>query len=128
VREQRLQLPSGREILARKPEPVLLASWGLSLNILKTMRGEGLRDRLTDAAVADLAWAMGQVVMYCFAKPQISPTPQGLDQVHPREVSLDDALFVIQWALTPEEPEVPLSRKAQPEIEYAKVRVEWRPK
>jgi hypothetical protein len=95
----KLKLPSGAEILARKPTALLLGSLGLGLDMASKGRGDAPGGSLTDDGVKDLAEAMGVVLRVCYVSPRLSLEPSGPDEIHPSQIANEDCLFVLRWAL-----------------------------
>jgi hypothetical protein len=97
-----LVLPSGMEILARRPDPLQLAAWGrLPLGLVgaavPTAAGE-----ITTAEVAETAAFMRDLLTYCCVDPAVSVEP-GEDTMHPSEIPQQDWTFILRWALRAEE-------------------------
>jgi hypothetical protein len=95
----KLKLPSGAEITARKPTALLLGSLGLGLDMASKGRGDAPGGSLTDDGVKDLAEAMGVVLRVCYVSPRLSLEPSGPDEIHPNQITNEDCLFVLRWAL-----------------------------
>jgi hypothetical protein len=96
-----LELPSGMVIRARRPGPTLLASYGhLPMTLASAARGPvpiaELQQRQN--VNTDFLTFMRDLLVYCVVEPAISLTPTP-DQIHPRDVADDDAMYVIEWAM-----------------------------
>jgi hypothetical protein len=102
-----LVLPSGRRITARRPHPAFLGLLASSLNSLKSVRGEDPSQGVTDEQATDLAWAIGEVVRCCFVEPRLSLDPKLPGEIHPRDISTEDVLYVARWAWPKPEERVP---------------------
>lgn len=96
-----LVLPSGRKILARRMPAERMRPLVSTLEGLFGLRGEKLSDsgEMSDGCVTDLAWACSEVLRYCFVRPSISFDPQNETEIHPRDVSLEDAFYAVRWAI-----------------------------
>jgi len=104
-----LKLPSGMVIRARRPDPSQLLLWGhLPLGLAAEV-GHGFRASQTNEdsspnnqqLLASLALSR-DLLLYCCVEPRISLTP-GPDEIHPKDVPLPDALFLLRWAMRREE-------------------------
>ena len=97
-----LELPSGMEILARRPDPLQLAAWDrLPMQLVAPAAG-GDPEEISDEDAAKLAGFMRDVIEYCCLDPRVSTEP-GENTLHPREIPHADWTFIINWALRVEE-------------------------
>lgn len=105
-----LQLPSGMTIRARRPDPAQLLMWGhLPLGLAaETSRSEpgpaGTPSGTgpdTEHTLASISFAR-ELLLWCVVTPRLSLTP-GADEIHPRDIPLDDALFILRWAMRRQE-------------------------
>ena len=100
-----LTLPSGLTILARRPDPMQMLSWGrLPLGLAAAAAPEGGGGIGNDELLAGIEFSR-QLLQYCFVKPQISLDPKGDSEIHPREIPLEDSMWVMRWARRTEETE-----------------------
>ena len=102
-----LTLPSGRRIMARRPHPAFLGLIGAALESLKSVRGEDPSQGMTDEQITDLSWAIGEVIKFCLVEPKISLDPKLPGEIHPRDISMEDALYMAHWALPKPEERIP---------------------
>ena len=92
-----LTLPSGREIQVRKPNPFMLRMLAL---VSQSADGEHIPGaEMSDAELKALAKAMIYTLKLTMVSPRISVEPSGPDEISPRGLSLEDAQFVVSWAL-----------------------------
>lgn len=98
-----LVLPSGTEILARRPGPMQMAMWERLPQGLAAIAGGGpapAPEQLTDTDVREIAGWMKEILVFCFIDPEIGDGP---DQLRPRDLLNDDLQFVLAWAMRGEE-------------------------
>lgn len=96
---ERLELPSGATILARRPGPEQLAMWGR----LPAVPG-GQVEGLSAEDAAELARFMRDVLVYACVKPRVSLNPrEGAEEIHPRDIPDEDTRFILRWAMRAEE-------------------------
>lgn len=96
-----LTLPSGAVILARRPDPVQLASWGyLPLGLVQT---DGQKASAAD--LARYAAFMRDVLQYCCVQPRVSLDPQGPEEIAPGQIPDGDWQFIVKWATRQQEVE-----------------------
>ena len=104
--EQAVELtrPSGLSILARRPDPAALLTWGrLPLGLASERAPEGA-DRSRSAEEVQSALDLTrQLLLYCLVKPRISFDPRGDDEIHPREIPMEDVVFLTRWAMRAQE-------------------------
>lgn len=96
-----LLLPSGITVMARRPGPALLASYGrLPLGLATIANGQ---EAGTGGGEA-VEWAvfMYDVLTSCVVSPQISREP-GPDRIHPKNLPDVDVSFIFGWAMRGEE-------------------------
>ena len=100
-----LALPSGMVIRARRPDPMQVAMWGrLPLGLVGAAGGEGLELPAYEEVVAAIELSR-DVLTYCCVSPRISMTARGEDEIHPRDVPMEDVMFILRWARRGEETE-----------------------
>jgi hypothetical protein len=101
-----LPLPSGMVIRARRPDPVQVAMWGqLPLRLASAVGGEGGGALPGNEEVLAAIALSRDVLVYCCVSPRISMTPVGDGEIHPRDVPMADAMFILKWARREEETE-----------------------
>ncbi len=99
-----LQLPSGRQVKVRKPPPLMLATLGMAMRISARLRGETESPKVvSDAEAREIGRAMVIVLNHSLVSPRICEHPSGPDQILPTDLSMEDALFIVRWALRPPE-------------------------
>src|SRR5579864_280387 len=104
---QDLELPSGMVIQARRPDPGHLLMWQrLPLGLSQKAFGPDGEDTRTEEEKREQGLAMiatsRDILIYCCVEPRISLNP-GPDEIHPRDVPLKDALFILRWAMRRQE-------------------------
>jgi len=98
----KLELPSGMVVLARRPDPFLLASWGrLPLGLAAAARGEPAA-AITDEEARGMADFMRDLLVSVCIEPRVSVNP-GNDEIHPREIPEADWIYLVKWAMRAEE-------------------------
>lgn len=102
---EELTLPSGQVIKARRPGPMQLMTWqALPLSLVNAAVGEEasavhLAAQLSPQQIAEQAAFYRDVLVWCCVEPRVSLTPQGEDEIHPRDIPEQDWTFIIAWAL-----------------------------
>jgi hypothetical protein len=100
-----LTLPSGMTIRARRPDPLQMAMWRrLPLSLAATAAGE-TGSAMSPEELMESVEASRQMLLYCCVSPRISLEPVGDDEIHPRDIPLGDAVFILRWAMRSEEAE-----------------------
>jgi hypothetical protein len=96
-----LQLPSGVTIRARRPDPLQLAMWGrLPFSLTRAAVGADVAAEPTEVEQAvELARFMRDLLLFCCVAPRVSLTPAGEDEIHPRDIPLEDWTFIVRWAM-----------------------------
>jgi hypothetical protein len=94
-----LQLPSGRTVQVRKADPLFLGMIGLGLATLREARGDLDEGAISDTEARDLAVGMCRVIEYVLVSPKLSNAPKRPGEIHPREMALSDATFLVFWGL-----------------------------
>jgi len=94
-----LTLPSGRKIVAVRPPPIVLACLGLPVMVAKRAAARAPGVEMTETEVKTTMHAMASSLKLVWVYPQLSANPSGPDQLHPREVPLSDAVWLVKWAL-----------------------------
>jgi hypothetical protein len=104
-----LELPSGMVIRARRPDPSQLLLWGhLPLGLAAEVGQAARAGRTSDEGSPDNQQLLASLalsrdlLLYCCVEPRISLTPSR-DEIHPKDVPLEDALFLLRWAMRREE-------------------------
>lgn len=101
-----LQLPSGRQVKVRKPPPLMLATLGMRLRISRMLRGEPESKVVSDAGARELGQAMEIVLDHSLVSPRIirehAAEPDG---ILPKDLSSEDMLFILKWALRRDSPQ-----------------------
>ncbi|MDE2097868.1 MAG: hypothetical protein KGL39_11515 [Patescibacteria group bacterium] len=93
-----LSLPSGMVIKARRPDPVMLASWGvLPFSLAAAVSGEG-GDAPASTKIVEIAKFMRTVLEYCCVSPRISLEPKCSLEIHPARIPDKDAMYIVSWA------------------------------
>jgi hypothetical protein len=96
----KLQLPSGRQVKVRKPPPLMLAMLGMGIRISGRLRGEPESPKVvSDAEAKEIVQLMVIVLNHCLVSPRISEHASGPDEILPKDLSMEDALFIVRWAL-----------------------------
>lgn len=101
-----LELPSGLTIKARRPDPAQLLTWRrLPLSLAGELQNGEAEESgpMSKADVLDSIEVTRQLLLYCYVSPRISLTPQGDDEIHPREIPDEDLAFVTRWAMRMDE-------------------------
>ena len=93
-----LTLPSGRKIMARRPAPSQLFSWGIAVHRLNVF-GEPPGQPLTTPQVETLAPLVFELLSFVYVKPRLSLLPGGNDEISLADLPADDCSFMIRWAL-----------------------------
>jgi hypothetical protein len=97
-----LELPSGMKILARRPDPLQLATWGrLPLSLAGPANGAGA-ERVTAEDVVEMGGFFRNLLEHCCVEPRVSLAP-GPEEIHPREIPQEDWMFLVRWAMRAEE-------------------------
>jgi hypothetical protein len=86
-----LTLPSGLEILARRPGPLQVAMWDRLPLLLTTF--EGHAEGLSKEQLAEAAAFTRELFEYCWVAPKLQ------EEISPREIPNEDFGFVMAWAL-----------------------------
>ena len=103
-----LTLPSGAKILARRPNPVQLATWGKLPMLLANAAHEAMAGRAQGAPtapqakmdeVAEIATLYRDLLVHCCVNPRISLEPTGDDEIHPRDIPEEDWTYITHWAM-----------------------------
>jgi len=94
----KLTLPSGTKIMARRPSPSQLFTWGIAVHKLNVF-GEPPGQPLTTPQVETLAPLVFELLTFVYVKPRLSLLPRGDDEIGLADVGLEDCTFMIQWAL-----------------------------
>jgi len=84
---------------ARLPDRQFLGLCGMAVEMGREARGEVAGADISDLQVVNIADAMAAVLVYACAKPRISLKPHGPDEIHLGQIPMEDAVFVIKWAL-----------------------------
>jgi hypothetical protein len=92
-----LTLPSGMSILARRPDPVQFAQWGMLPTALARAEEVGA-ENISDEEAEKIATIMRDLLIYCCLDPAISLEP-GINEIHPREIGDADWMFIIAWSM-----------------------------
>ncbi len=93
-----LTLPSGAEILARRPGPSWFAAQQrLPVGLAAAATGVQGGDP-SDEQIADMIGFLRRVMEYSVLDPAISLTP-GPDEMHPSEIPDEDSAYIIRWAM-----------------------------
>jgi len=86
-----LTLPSGAKMLARLPDGAFVDICRAALEMGREEMGAACnRD-------ADLRHVAGAVIVYCTARPRLSLSPSGPEEIHPDAMSEEDASFILRW-------------------------------
>lgn len=94
-----LELPSGMRILARRPGPAALATWGkLPLGLAGAATGESGEPEISDEEIRQGFEFLRDLLVYCCVRPRISLDPKGENEIHPRDIPGPDAEFILAWA------------------------------
>ncbi len=94
-----IALPSGARIRARRPSAEMLAGWGLLLEALdSTARQFFTGEELANVEARNRTRLWCELLLHCYADPQLSLEPKE-GEIHPRSVPLEDARFILYWAL-----------------------------
>jgi hypothetical protein len=93
-----LTLPSGTKIMARRPSPSQLFTWGIALHKLNVF-GEPPGQPLTTPQVETLAPLVFELLSFVYVKPRLSLLPRGNDEISLTDVPVDDCSFMMRWAL-----------------------------
>jgi hypothetical protein len=95
-----LELPSGMTILARRPDPLQLAAWDRTPLMLAAAVSEvEPAGEVTMQQAADTAKFFAELLEYCCVSPRISMSPASDEEIHPREISQADWMFIAGWAM-----------------------------
>jgi len=105
-----LTLPSGMTILARRPDPLQMAMWRrLPLTLAAAAAGSGKPEPPDEEArrqeFLETVEVSKHLLMFCCVSPRISLDPKGEEEIHPREVPMEDSVFILRWAMRREEAE-----------------------
>ena len=92
-----LTLPSGMVIRARRPDPLQFAEWKMLPLALARAEETGAQN-VSDEDAVEIAGLMRELLIFCCLEPAISLTP-GENEIHPREISDADWMFVVAWAM-----------------------------
>jgi len=95
-----LALPSGMVLLARRPDPVQVAMWGqLPLSLASVVgRAAGAEAAPSPEDVMQSLALSRDLLVYCCVRPRISQAPQDEDEIHPRDLPMEDVLYILRWA------------------------------
>lgn len=106
---QPLNLPSGITVQARRPDPSYLLMWGhIPLGLAGSVTEPGYPLRPEGAVSPDQGQILASIQLsrdiltYCVVEPRISLTP-GPDEIHPKDIPLEDAVFILRWAMRRQE-------------------------
>lgn len=101
-----LTLPSGLSVLARRPDPTAVLSWGrLPLGLTAQATDEEESALMTKDQLLSNIEMTRQLLIYCLVSPRVSLDPRGDDEIHPREIPMSDVVFLARWAMRAEEAE-----------------------
>jgi hypothetical protein len=99
-----LTLPSGLTVLARRPDPAAVLTWGrLPLGLAAELMEKGEQTPMARPQILENIEVVRQLLLYCLVRPRISLDPRGDDEIHPREIPMEDVAFVTRWAMRGEE-------------------------
>jgi hypothetical protein len=99
-----LELPSGQEILARRPDAAQLAVWGrLPLQLAAAAMTGGETPEFTVEDGVELMTFYRELLNYCCVEPRISLAPAGDDEIHPKDIPQEDWQYILRWAMRFEE-------------------------
>jgi hypothetical protein len=98
-----VELPSGAKFTLRRPALPQFMGW----DALPTAFLQAAQQPVDPASIsaedtAQMARLMRDVLLWCCLDPRLSLEPKGDDEIHPSELSMDDALFIFRWAMRAE--------------------------
>jgi hypothetical protein len=86
-----LTLPSGAKVQARLPDGAFVGMLRMAIELGREKLGAACdRD-------ADLRHVAGAIVVYCCAKPRLSLSPSGPNEMNPRDMPEEDVSFILRW-------------------------------
>ncbi len=98
-----LKLPTGMVIKARRPESMQLASWGLlPSGLASVVIGDSSARPDAETMLAFMS-GVRDLLIYCCLYPRVTLTPQSDDEIHPRQISDKDLMFLLSWAMRKDE-------------------------
>ena len=105
-----LELPSGVVIRARRPDPLQLAMWG---NLPLALAPPDAAAAGGEGAFLSTAQFARDMLSYCCVSPRISLDPKDMREIHPRDIPMEDTMFILRWAARGEEQELLRSFRAK---------------
>ena len=101
---QEITLPSGAKFTLRRPALPQFLGWdALPAGMVKAAQQPVDPADISAEDTAAMARLMRDVLLWCCLDPCLSLAPHGDNEIHPSELSLDDALFIFRWAMRAEE-------------------------
>jgi hypothetical protein len=62
---------------------------------------DGASELTQGEQAAEIAGFMRDLLLFCCVAPRVSLTP-GEDEIHPRDIPLEDWTFIVRWAMRAE--------------------------